>query len=169
MKLDRRYVVAYWVTFASYVIAFVVMMLTIGYDYNAPLSNVWVKRAGLAVMLLGWGMWYVGRKQLGHDSIDIDPLGELARIVFHPKRKWERHPPEKLVTTGIYRITRHPQYWGTVLFYIGISVALECLPGLAAAILVVLPAHIWRASVEEKTILKRFGDEYIRYKQIVKI
>lgn len=169
MKLDRRYVIAYWITFASYIIAFVVMMLTIGYDYNAPLSNVWIKRIGLIVMLAGWAMWYVARRQLGHESIDIDPLGELARILLHPKRKRMRKMPEKVITGGMYRITRHPQYWGTVLFYIGISVALECLPGLITSIVIVLPAHIWRAMVEQKMLIKIFGDEYKKYMQTVKI
>ncbi len=169
MKLDRTYVLAYWVTFTTYIIAFVVMMLTIGYDYNSSLSNVWLKRGGLVIMLFGWFIWYIGRKKLGHDSIDIDPLGELARILLHPKQKYIRTPQKKVIDTGIYKITKHPQYWGTVLFYIGIAIALECLPGLIAAIIIVLPAHIWRAKVEEKMMLKNFGEKYRAYMEKVKI
>jgi len=169
MKLDKNYVIAYWITFSTYIIAFVVMMLTIGYDYNAPLSNVWIKRCGGLIMLFGWAVWYMGRKKLGHESIDIDPLGELARIILHPKRKRVRKPPEKIIDTGIYSITRHPQYWGTILFYIGISIALECIPGLITALVIVLPAHIWRAKVEEKMMLKMFGDKYRKYMERIKI
>ena len=106
MKFDKRYIIAYWLTFASYIVAFLVLMLTIGYDYNAAISNVWIKRAGLAAMLLGWAVWYIARRKLGHESIDIDPLGELARMIFHPKRKRERHPPREIVRTGIYEIGR---------------------------------------------------------------
>lgn len=169
MKLDKDYVLAYWVTFTTYIIAFVVMMLTIGYDYNSPISNVWIKRGGLLIMLFGWLVWYIGRKKLGRDSIDIDPLGELTRIILHPKRKYVRTPLKKIIDTGIYKITKHPQYRGTVLFYIGISIALECLPGLITALIIVLPAHIWRAKVEEKMMLKKFGEKYSAYLAKVKI
>ncbi len=169
MKLDKNYVIAYWVTFSTYIIAFVVMMLTIGYDYNSAISNVWIKRGGLVIMLFGWFVWYIGRRKLGRDSIDIDPLGELARILLHPKRKRVREPIDKVVKNGIYGITKHPQYWGTVLFYIGISIALECIPGLIVSFIIVLPAHIWRAKVEEKMMLKIFGEKYRKYTEQVKI
>jgi len=169
MKLDKNYIIAYWITFTSYIAAFAVLMLTIGYDYNLMLSNVWLKRAGLIVMLAGWIIWYIGRKKLGHDSIDIDPLGEIARIIFHPGRKRERHSPKDVVNTGIYKITRHPQYWGTVLFYIGLGVALESIFGLIAALIIVLPTHIWRAIVEERMLISAWGEKYLQYKQQVRI
>ncbi len=168
-RLDRKYVVAYWATFASYVVVFLVLMLTIGYDYNRPLSGVWVRRFGLFLMIAGWAIWYAGRKKLGHESIDIDPLGEIARMVFHPRAKWEKRYPEKLVTDGIYRYTRHPQYWGTVIFYIGLSIGLESIPALFATLAFVLPTHIWRARVEERMNLRVFGEKYREYMERVRI
>ncbi len=169
MKLEKPYIVAYWLTFASYIIVFVVLMLTIGYDYNRAISDVWIKRVALVIMLVGWGTWYLGRKKLGHGSIDIDPLGEIARRLFHPKSKKPEFSPEKVVDKGIYRITRHPQYWGTVLFYLGLSVALESIPALVASLITVLPAHIWRAIVEERMLVNYFGQAYVEYRKKVKL
>lgn len=169
MKLDKKYVLAYWITFATYIIVFVVLMLSMGYEYNSSLSNVWIKRAGLIILLLGWFVWYIGRRKLGTDSVDIDPLGELARIILHPKRKHIRYAPENIVDNGIYRRMRHPQYWGTVAFYIGISIALESIPGLITSIIIVLPAHLWRAKIEEKMLERIFGHQYIEYMGKVKV
>ena len=167
--LTKDYIVAYWITYTSYILEFLILMLTIGYDYNSPLSNVWLKRGGLLVMIFGWLVWYIGRKKLGHESIDIDPLGEIARILFHFGAQKPPRYKKPLVTDGIYAITRHPQYWGTVLFYIGLAIALESIPGLIGAFVIVLPAHIWRAKVEEKMMIKYYGKKYIDYMQKVKI
>ncbi len=162
-KLDKAYVLSYWITLISYILCFVVIALTMGYDYNSSFENVWIRRVGLVVFLFGWWLWYKGRKTLGHESVDIDPLTTCARFILSPGKKRERHAPEKLITTGIYKITKHPQYWGTVVFYIGFSIALASIPALVFSLAVVLPLHIWRAIVEEKMNTRIFGEEYTSY------
>ena len=161
--LTRRYVASYWITFASYIVIFLVLMISIGYAYNSLINNIWLKRLGLAILLAGWIIWYIGRRKLGHESIDIDPLGEIALLLFHLGAR--RHPryKKKLVNNGIYA------YWGTVLFYIGISLGLTSIPGLIAAFVVVLPTHIYRSKVEEKMMRKSYGKPYIEYLNSVKI
>ena len=164
---DKTHILAYWVAMATYIVDLAILMLTIGYSYNQFLMNPWIRRAGLLIFLFGWLVWYLGRKKLGPDSVDIDPLGTISRKILYPSHK-NIHIKPKLVSDGIYSITRHPQYWGTVLFYIGISLALASIPSLIFSILVILPAHIWRASVEEKMLLRLFGEKYLDYKKKVK-
>ena len=168
-ELDKKYIVTYWITFLTYIIVFAVLMLTIGYSFTSFLENPWLRRVGLVIMLGGWLIWYIGRKKLGYDSVDIDPLGDTARKIIHPKRKKVREIPTDIIRKGIYGKTRHPQYWGTVLFYIGLSIALSSIPALIASVVLVLPTHIWRAAVEEKMLLRVFGEKYQQYKAQVKI
>ncbi len=167
-KLDKKYILAYWITFSTYILFFLVLMLTMGYSYNAPLNHLWIRRAGLVIFLGGWLIWYLGRKKLGHQSVDIDPLGDVAKKIIFPSYKKVHIKPKKIVSDGIYKITRHPQYWGTVLFYIGLAIALVSIPALAFAIIIVLPTHIWRAKVEEKMLEKLFGAQYLDYKKKTK-
>jgi protein-S-isoprenylcysteine O-methyltransferase Ste14 len=167
--LTRRYVVSYWITFASYIVIFLILMISIGYAYNSPINNIWLKRLGLAILLAGWIIWYIGRRKLGHESIDIDPLGEIALLLFHLGAKRSPRYKKKLVNNGIYAITRHPQYWGTVLFFIGISLGLTSIPVLIASFVVILPTHIYRSKVEEKMMRKSYGKPYEEYLSSVKI
>lgn len=68
-----------------------------------------------------------------------------------------------LVTDGIYRYTRHPQYTGIILITIG---ALIHWPTLLTAIMwpILLLAYYKLARKEEKDAAKKFGEEYKRYK-----
>ncbi len=160
--LDKDYIIAYWVTMVSYVVYFLILLVTVGYPYNASLEVPWIRRIGLVVFIAGLIIWYVGRKKLGPESVDIDPLGEISRKILYPSYK-KVHIKKPLVTDGIYAFMKHPQYWGTVLFYVGFSVALPSYPALAFALLVILPLHIWRARVEEKMNARIFGRRYEEY------
>lgn len=165
--LDREYIIAYWVTMISYVVYFLIQLVTVGYPYNASLENPLIRRVGLVFSIAGILMWYIGRKKLGPESVDIDPLGEISRRILFPSYK-KVHVKRPLVTDGIYAFMKHPQYWGTVLFYIAFAVALPSYPALAFAVLVILPVHVWRAKVEEKMNEKIFGTRYKQYAELRK-
>ena len=163
-SLDKKYILAYWVTMVSYGVFFLIQLVTVGYSYNASLENPWIRRIGLVVAVAGALIWHIGRKKLGPESVDIDPLGEISRRILFPSYR-KVHIKKPLVTDGIYAFMKHPQYWGTVMFYIGFAVAIPSYPALAFAILVVLPVHIWRAKVEEEMNLRIFGEKYRRYSE----
>jgi protein-S-isoprenylcysteine O-methyltransferase Ste14 len=71
---------------------------------------------------------------------------------------------QKLVTTGIYSVMRHPAYLAICL--------LGSLPGLAAGsvaafvlmTLFTVPQTLYRLSLEEKMLAARFGAEFERYR-----
>ncbi|MGH3664813.1 MAG: methyltransferase family protein [Egibacteraceae bacterium] len=77
-----------------------------------------------------------------------------------------RHPPERLVTTGIYRFSRNPMYLGHQIFLAGL--ALMTRSPLAAA---VFAAHVpWfdaRAKRDEAGLAQRFGEDYEAYRRRV--
>lgn len=70
------------------------------------------------------------------------------------------HPGQKVVTTGPYRVVRHPSYSGLILFFIGLGLALDNWASLA--ILAVLPTAglVVRVLSEEKALLAGLGEEY---------
>jgi protein-S-isoprenylcysteine O-methyltransferase Ste14 len=75
----------------------------------------------------------------------------------------ETHRPERIVTTGVYSIVRHPQYLGGLLAHIGFSFLLSAWYSLLATPLVVAVVYLisWK---EEAELTSEFGQEYLDYK-----
>lgn len=71
-------------------------------------------------------------------------------------------PGHKLVTTGPYRLVRHPGYLGFILSVMGIALALGSLAALAYEIIAV-GFILWRIRREEAMLAERFGEEYKQY------
>jgi len=78
----------------------------------------------------------------------------------------ETHRTERIVSTKIYSLIRHPQYFGGVLAHIGISFLLSSLFSLIFTPLVIL-LNILIAWKEEKELIKEFGEDYETYKENV--
>ena len=78
----------------------------------------------------------------------------------------ETHRTERIVTTGVYSIVRHPQYLGGILAHIGFSFLLSGLYSLLATPLVIglIYTISWK---EENELTKEFGQEYADYKKKV--
>lgn len=70
-----------------------------------------------------------------------------------------RQPEHHLVTSGPYRLVRHPGYLSYIISMTGIGLALSSLLDLGLTILVV-PFIPWRTEREEKMLLAEFGEEY---------
>jgi protein-S-isoprenylcysteine O-methyltransferase Ste14 len=100
---------------------------------------------GLAVGLLGY-------REMRRVGTNVDP----------------REPTTAIVTEGPYRFTRNPLYVGMTLIYAGISARANSLP---AALLLPLVLAVMRRGVierEEAYLERKFGDEYLRYKDRVR-
>ncbi len=78
----------------------------------------------------------------------------------------ETHQPKKIITTGIYSIIRHPQYFGAILAHVGISFLLSSLYSLLSTPLIIIFNYLisWK---EEKELIKEFGKDYEDYKKNV--
>ncbi|WHH60000.1 isoprenylcysteine carboxylmethyltransferase family protein [Petroclostridium sp. X23] len=72
----------------------------------------------------------------------------------------------KLVTSGIYKFVRHPQYSGFTLTIIGFLVQWPTIITIIMApILLVMYARL--SKKEEKVMIETFGQEYLDYKEQV--
>jgi protein-S-isoprenylcysteine O-methyltransferase Ste14 len=70
---------------------------------------------------------------------------------------------DKLITTGPYRLVRHPLYLGMILATIGLAVAFRSLWGMLITLALFIPAGLWRARLEEEALARRFGAEWEDY------
>ena len=86
-------------------------------------------------------------------------------------RNWSNYTTYKkdheLITTGSYRLIRHPIYSGAILMLIGTFVYYGSL--LILLILAIATIYVgWSIIHEEKTMIKLFGEKYIHYKKKTK-
>jgi protein-S-isoprenylcysteine O-methyltransferase Ste14 len=84
----------------------------------------------------------------------------LFELRGKPGRNFEN--TTKLVTTGLYRYIRHPMYGS--LFILGIGMFLKSITWQSVILMMIITVALFiTCKVEEKEMLKKFGDEYKVY------
>ncbi len=78
----------------------------------------------------------------------------------------ELAPEQKVISTGPYKLVRHPMYMGAFFLLVGIPLSLGSLCGLFA-IAVMMPALIWRLLNEERFLVKNLPG-YAEYQDKVR-
>ena len=71
-------------------------------------------------------------------------------------------PGHELVTTGIYRLTRHPSYLGLLITMLGWALAFRSVIGVLLTFLMLVPL-LGRIRAEEAFLRLHFGEEYDAY------
>ena len=72
----------------------------------------------------------------------------------------------ELVTTGPFRLVRHPTYVAMLGALVGASIATRSAVGLAVTLLVFLPVEIHRARLEERALGEMFGENWKEYASV---
>ena len=153
-------------TYIAFVIAFAIEM------HGIPFSMYvisWIIGKNLPEGVL-WG--HTLFPQIGHLGMYINialAIIGLAMIISGwytiYKKYWSKKTGSgKLVSTGIYRYIRHPQYTGLMLLSLGMMIEWATLP-LLVLFPVMIVVYVRLARREEKDMISEFGDEYIEYKQ----
>jgi protein-S-isoprenylcysteine O-methyltransferase Ste14 len=73
-----------------------------------------------------------------------------------------------LVTTGPYRLIRHPIYLGLSLLAMGGALAFSSWPAVAVVFSAIVPTFVWRACAEERLLDDTFGERYAHYRKQTK-
>lgn len=76
----------------------------------------------------------------------------------------ETHRPERIVTSGVYGVVRHPQYLGGLLPRIGITVLLAAWYSLLTTPLVVVVVYV--IPRKEDGLVREFGEEDRDYQEV---
>jgi protein-S-isoprenylcysteine O-methyltransferase Ste14 len=94
-----------------------------------------------------------------------------AALVILARREFAQHgqptapglPTSKVVTTGVFSVSRNPLYLGGVCILVGIALAVN-LPWVLVLLLPALVAcHFVLIAPEERYLAAKFGEEYARY------
>lgn len=114
-----------------------------------PASLAWspTALAALAVMVFGWY------------------LRTHAVLILGKSFTWHVHvePGQKVIQSGPYAYIRHPSYSGAWLTYAGTPVFLGCWYALVFTIPVLTLAFVRRIRLEEATLARELGQEYVDY------
>jgi protein-S-isoprenylcysteine O-methyltransferase Ste14 len=73
------------------------------------------------------------------------------------------------ITSGPYRLVRHPIYLGLALVAMGQAVAFASAPALLIVLTGVIPSFVWRACEEERVLVSVFGEAYVSYRKQTKM
>jgi protein-S-isoprenylcysteine O-methyltransferase Ste14 len=103
--------------------------------------------AGAALIIVGVALVVLARREFAQHGQPTDP----------------GRPTSKIVTTGVFSVSRNPLYLGGVCTLVGIALALN-LPWVLVLLLPALVAcHYILIAPEEKYLAARFGEEYRIY------
>lgn len=70
-----------------------------------------------------------------------------------------------LITTGVFKFSRHPMYLGMVLILIGLSIILGSITPYIVVILFIILIYTLFITVEERMLSETFGDAWLEYKK----
>lgn len=101
------------------------------------------------VMAVGVVILFLAVRAFVVRGTTIDPL--------HPERA------EKLVTTGLFRLSRNPMYLGMLLLLSGVALGLGNWISLFAPVLFIVSINVLQIKPEEIALQRKFGEEYENY------
>lgn len=85
-------------------------------------------------------------------------------IQFRSFRKISGLDTSKMVTTGIYKWSRNPQYTGWFIWLLGISVFGQSGFALLLTVIFIIGIHLYNILLEEPYLERIFGEEFRSYK-----
>ena len=113
--------------------------------------NLWISVIGMVVVGLRiWLKWWA-----------MLTLGEYWSVHIEIR---ESH---KLIKDGPYRYLRHPAYFSNLIEYLGVTLIANAYYTLIGVLLIYVPLNLVRLHLEERELIRKFGEEYEDYRKNV--
>ena len=80
----------------------------------------------------------------------------------------ETHEGQSVVSSGPYRLIRHPSYSGILLICLGFGLTTQSWLSLACAVIPGLAALLYRIRIEEAALVAAMGSDYRAYQRRTK-
>jgi protein-S-isoprenylcysteine O-methyltransferase Ste14 len=120
----------------------------IHYGYLAPL----IVFVGFILLISGVFLIMLARREFAKGGQPTDP----------------GRPTTRMITTGVFSISRNPIYLGAVCFLAGISLAFNLPWGLIFLVPSMIACHYVLITPEERYLRAKFGEEYYEYATMVR-
>jgi len=113
--------------------------------------NLWISGMGAVIVAIRiWLKWWA-----------MLTLGEYWSVQIEIR---ESH---KLTKDGPYRYLRHPAYLSNLMEYLGVPFIANAYYTLIGVLLIYLPLNLIRLRLEERELIRKFGEEYEDYRNKV--
>jgi protein-S-isoprenylcysteine O-methyltransferase Ste14 len=143
----KRWWQIFEVVFGIPFLAAIALQLVVPVSFPRGLIRIAVILVGIALIIVGAVLVSLARRELRRHGQPTDP----------------GLPTSKVVTTGVFSISRNPLYLGGIGILGGIALALN-LPWVLVLLLPALIAcHYILILPEERYLAARFGEGYVRY------
>jgi len=140
------YIILFWIVLPG-----AIVLSATWFDYRAGFSSIRGLVAGILVLCFALPLLAVSIAQFRK---------------FSGKYPVSADPPDLFIRTGLYAVWRHPIY----LFYTLALIGVALVWGSGGMLLISIPAFILLEAVyvvvEEKILVRRFGDQYLNYRKI---
>jgi len=122
----------------------------------------------ITLITVGW-LWigqqikwltYVGLALYIPAALFVIPSFIYLKHKGTPRGGWE--DTTQLVDIGVYRITRHPMYFGTALWTLGVILVQQAIISIILGIIAII-LFFMASKGEDKKLIAKFGDEYKEY------
>lgn len=153
----QAFIIALYAEMYGFPLTIYLLARSTGLDRYNLNANLWSSLVGLGEtgmlisMLLGYALAFTGV------GIFIQGWREL----YHARQQ------DRLVTTGLYSLARHPQYIGLFIAIFGEGVVHWPTLFSVGLFPVIVLAYFLLARSEENRVIEQFGDEYLAYRKRV--
>ena len=102
---------------------------------------------------LGWGIFALGMGLFAYAALHLRSAfaGNVLPVTDEP------------VTTGPYRLVRHPLYLAMIISILGLTIGLRSAWGALLLLVAFVPSAVYRAKLEERLLAERFGEVWQHY------
>jgi len=137
--------------FIEFLVCFAIMPLDARRFHWSPEFPLWIRIAGALLLVLAMLMLFEALRE---------------NTFAAPVVKMQKERGQKVISSGMYGVIRHPMYAGAVLLFISTPLLLGSVYGLLIGLLLIITIAV--RSVGEEAMLKQELDGYSDYMKKVK-